>query len=166
MQASIYQDVIGFQAAGQAHSLGARFLDCSQHRAARLEGIFERVILRFREDLLRCLAQEPPGPARHLRAYVRCVCEHALSRRRGHRTAAQVLTRARFQNIWIDFVDEVCAGDSVDDGIAQQCRSMAEDLWVIHVLVEPMETHRILGIREHLLSLSEQQGSHEPHRVN
>src|SRR5256885_16537036 len=78
MQASIYQDVIGIQAAGQAYSLGSRFQECSQHRAVRLETIFELVILKFREDLLQALAEEPPGPARHLRAYVRCVCDHAL----------------------------------------------------------------------------------------
>lgn len=75
MQASIYQDVIGIQAAGQAYSLGSRFQECSQHRAVRLETIFELLILKFREDLLQALAEEPPGPARHLRAYIRCVCD-------------------------------------------------------------------------------------------
>lgn len=166
MQASIYQDVIGIKATGQAYSLGARFHDCSPHRAARLEWIFELVILKFREDLLRALAEEPPGRARHLRAYVRCVCEHALSRQRGQKTAAQLLTRARFQNIWLDFVDEVCAGDQVPEDIAQQCRAMVEDLWVIHVLVEPMAPQRIAGVREHLLLLCGNDGPHEPHRIN
>lgn len=166
MQASLYQDVIGIKAAGQAYSLGARFHDCGPHRAARLERIFERVILTFREDLLQVLADEPAGPARHMRAYVRCVCAHALSRQRGQKTAAQLLTRARFQNIWLDFVDEVCAGDQVPEDIAQQCRAMVEDLWVIHVLVEPMAPQRIAGVREHLLMLCGNDGQHESHRLN
>lgn len=166
MQASIYQDVIGIQAAGQAYSLGSRFQECSQHRAVRLETIFELVILKFREDLLQALAEEPPGPARHLRAYVRCVCEHALSRQRGQKTAAQLLTRARFQNIWFDFVDAACADDLVSEDIALQCRAIVEDLWVIHVLVEPMAPQRITGIREHLLSLCGNDGNHESHRIN
>lgn len=166
MQGSIYQDVIGIKAAGQAYSLGARFQDCSLHRAARLEAIFERVILQFREELLQVLAGEPPGPARHLRAYVRCVCAHALSRRRGQKTAAQLLTRARFQNIWFDFVDAACADDLVPEDIALQCRAMVEDLWVIHVLVEPMAAQRIAGVREHLLSLCGNDANHEPHRFN
>ncbi len=68
MPASIYQDVIGIQAAGQAYSLGSRFQECSQTRPVRLADICGVRYRQFRHASRQARAEEtavarPPPPA-------------------------------------------------------------------------------------------------------
>lgn len=101
----------------------------SLHRKARTDAAFDLVLLGFRRGLLAVLDGEPPGPARHLRAYVACVCELARRRHRSQRTAARLLWQAEYRTIWDDFVNQACADDTLDERLAQRCRSWAETRW-------------------------------------
>ncbi|RYF23881.1 MAG: hypothetical protein EOO33_13060, partial [Comamonadaceae bacterium] len=92
-------------------------------RQARLDSLFVRALGSMRAQWLQALATEPPVPARHLRAYVRSVCDQALQPRTRPSSLLQLLVRPQYQAIWCDFVAEACAGDSVDHDLSMQCRA-------------------------------------------
>ena len=124
---------------------------------------FDQVVLGLRQDLLQQLQQEPAGHARHLRAYVRCVCARLLYGRQWAADAAFVLTCQRYKDIWRDFVEEVCANDLIDEGVSWRCRSAVEALWLAHALLEPLPPERIVMVRENLLYLCGTEASDEPY---
>lgn len=123
------------------------------HRTARADRAFELLVRAFRHDLLRALAEEPAGPARHVRAYLRSVCDDALRHPRAGRNAARLLLLPAYQQVWLDFVDEACAGDGVNGGLSRRCRSAAEGLWLDQVLRQSPARQDIALARDHLLSL-------------
>lgn len=124
---------------------------------------FDALVLDFRQALLQLLREEPEGPARHLRAYVRCVCAQLLYGRQWAEQAAFVLTRRHYKDIWLDFVEEMCASDLVDEGVSWRCRSAVEALWLAHGLLEPLAPERIIVIRETLLRMCESDFGDEPY---
>lgn len=127
---------------------------------------FEALVLDFRQALLQRLGEEPEGRARHLRAYVRCVCAQLLYGRQWAEQAAFVLTRRHYKDIWLDFVEEMCANDLVDEGVSWRCRSAVEALWLAHGLLQPLAPERIVMVRENLLLLCESEPGDEPHSAH
>ncbi|WP_311221100.1 MULTISPECIES: hypothetical protein [unclassified Acidovorax] len=115
---------------GDAHRVGiARPLAllCAS-RQARLDAVFERLIRAFRAKWLSALATEAPGPARHVRAYVRSVCDCALQHSGAQELALQLLMQPCYQTIWHDFVAEACAQYTADHDPSQHCRAAVEGL--------------------------------------
>ena len=53
------------------------------HHRARLDALFERTVRAFRQAMVVALDTEPPGDARHLRAYLRCCATTHYTHRRG-----------------------------------------------------------------------------------
>ena len=117
---------------GDAHRVGSArplALLCAS-RQARLDAVFERLIRAFRAEWLSALATEAPGPARHVRAYVRSVCDCALQHPRARARALQLLMQPCYQTIWRDFAAEACAQDTADHDLSQRCRAAVEGLWL------------------------------------
>lgn len=144
---------------------------CSASREARLDALFEQLVRAFRADLMSALVHEPAGPARHLRAYLRRVCD-ALVRLapRRQRLALLLLTRPRYHDIWCDFVAEACAGDTFDHDLSHRCRAAVDALWLrqaahaVHaagdcehddLAAAPFTKQSAAAIRDYLLSLSD-----------
>ena len=61
------------------------------HHRARLDALFERTVRAFRQAMVVALDTEPPGDARHLRAYLRCLCDNALHPPKGQLAAAALM---------------------------------------------------------------------------
>lgn len=127
---------------------------------------FDALVLDFRQALLQLLHEEPEGRARHLRAYVRCVCAQLLYGRQWAEQAAFALTHRHYKDIWRDFVEEMCASDLVDEGVSWRCRSAVEALWLAHGLLQPLAPERIVLVRENLLLLCESESRDEPHSAH
>ena len=123
------------------------------HRRARLDMLFDRVLLSFRRSLVAAMDHEPPGPARHLRAYLRCVCAYALAQPGRQHTVAWLLLDAENRAIWRDLVDEGCADDLLHDDLSRHCRCAVEQLWLAQVLWVPCSADEITAARDRLLSL-------------
>lgn len=91
------------------------------------EEVFDDYVADFRRFLDPALAAEPRGPARHLRAYVRAMgASMAALQRHQRRALASVLGDPQYAAIWSDFVDEMCATDSVDFAMHGMCRDAIE----------------------------------------
>ena len=137
----------------------------SLRREARLEHVFVLLLRAFRSAMLIALEDEPPGPARHVRAYVRTVCEYTQRLPRAHARALNLLQIAAHKEIWDEFVDEACANDEVAIELSVHCRSTVERLWLLHATqwphrsLEPPDSdasrERIRTTRDRLLALSE-----------
>ncbi|GKS85100.1 hypothetical protein AVMA1855_13130 [Acidovorax sp. SUPP1855] len=93
------------------------------------EEVFDDYVADFRRFLDDALAAEPCGPARHLRAYLRAMgASLAALRSHQRRAVAAVLGDPRYAAIWSDFVEEMCATDSVDLATHRVCRYAIEGL--------------------------------------
>ena len=115
------------------------------------------------------LDTEPPGDARHLRAYLRCLCDNALHPPKGQLAAAALMAHGRYQAIWADFIGEACAYDACDALLSRRCREAAQTLWMQQALQRHANPQRITQMKDHLLALTNRpQHSlapwpHEPH---
>ena len=154
----------------QSHPGIARRLHSPQaHHRARLDALFERTVRAFRQAMVVALDTEPPGDARHLRAYLRCLCDNALHPPKGQLVAAALMAHGRYQAIWADFIGEACAYDACDALLSLHCRAAAQTLWMQQALQRHANPQRIARIKDHLLALTERpQHSlapwpHEPH---
>ncbi len=119
------------------------------------EEVFDDYVADFRRFLDHALAVEPCGPARHLRAYLRAMGA-SLAALRGHqrRAVAAVLGDARYSGIWSDFVEEMCAADSVDFATHRVCRYAIEGLRLDLVQGRVSGAGSIGPLVERLLSLT------------
>ena len=154
----------------RGHPRIARRLHSAQaHHRARLDALFERTVRAFRQAMVVALATEPPGAARHLRAYLRCLCDNARHQPKGQRAAAALMAHGRYQAIWTDFIGEACAYDACDVPLSLHCRAAAQALWVQQALLRRADTQRIAQMKDHLLALTERpqhslaHWPHEPH---
>ncbi len=114
----------------------ARCLACGALRQFPVrDTVFERLVARFRGDLLAALHSEPDGPARHLRAYVRSIqaqALHAPAHPGRPARGALLLGSPPYRMIWSEFAEEVCAGDAFDPARSAAVRHAAEALWYKH----------------------------------
>lgn len=95
-----------------------------------LDALFEHLFNAFVAQYEACLADEPPGPARHIRAYVRASCAQSPETRRDGRAAVMLaLGEARYQARWAELMERVGAADTLDRGTALACRLAADGLW-------------------------------------
>lgn len=140
-----------------------RHADLSRASVPPLDARFDALVLDFRQDLLQRLGEEPDGPARHLRAYVRCICARLLHGRQWAADSAFALTRRHYKDIWLDFVEEMCAHDTLDEGVSWRCRAAVEALWLAHALLQPLAPERIIRVRDNLLHLCATESSDEPY---
>lgn len=126
---------------------------------SHLDGPFERFLAEFRAFLDEALDIEPHGPAKHIRAYVRAMCAHAMTANDRSRLSVQSLMRIpRYQAVWSEFVDEVCGADSVDQEVLQTCRYAAEGLWYALIFGGTEKSSRVEDVKNFLLSLTQQSG--------
>lgn len=139
------------------------------HHRARLDALFERTVQVFRQAMVAALDTEPMGDARHLRAYLRCLCDNALHPPKGRLAAAALMTDGRYQAIWADFIGEACAYDACDALLSLHCRAAAQTLWIQQALQRHANPQRISQMKDHLLALTERpqhslaHWPHEPH---
>lgn len=140
--------------------------------------MFERLLAHFRGDLLWALHNEPDGPTRHLRAYVRSIQAHAVRPARPGR-GALLLGRPPYRMIWSEFADELCASDVLDPAQSAAVRHAAEALWYQHARASSSSTtihataaFDALGALLHALGASREPPMtqttaphHEPHRA-
>mgnify|MGYP006186580341 CR=1 FL=1 len=76
------------------------------------------------------LQDEPAGPARCTRAYVKASRANALDvARTGRATVLLALGDPAYQARWSRFLQEACAADTLDAGTQLACRLAADGLW-------------------------------------
>ena len=121
-----------------------------------LDELFEYHVSLFRHALEEALGAEAPGPARHVRAYVRAVCVSAMAMGPNERAAvASLMCAPEYRVIWSDFIDEVCSGDAVDPATQMACRYAAEGLWLDHALERVSGPDHVADVLNSLLALTD-----------
>lgn len=95
-----------------------------------LDALFDQLFGGFVLQFEGALAQEPDGPARRIRAYVKASRANALDvARTGRATVLLALADPAYQARWSRFLQEACAADTLDAGTQLACRLAADGLW-------------------------------------
>lgn len=124
-------------------------------KQALLDALFEHFLGEFRKHLQDVLEDEPHGPARHIRAYVRATCISALAMAHGPRAAVLLLLEnSTYQRIWSEFVDELFSTDSIPEELLLTCRYAADGLWFGHVIEGRSKKKCVVAVRDYLLHLT------------
>jgi len=95
-----------------------------------LDALFDQLFAGFVAQYELALAQEPTGPARHVRAYIRASRANALDvARTGRATVLLALGDAQYQARWSRFLNETLSTDTLDAATLLACRLAADGLW-------------------------------------
>lgn len=95
-----------------------------------LDALFDHLFGAFVALYEARLADEPPGPARHIRAYVKASSANSAETRLDGRAAVLLtLGDARYQARWAELMERVLAADTLDRGTLLACRLAADGLW-------------------------------------
>lgn len=95
-----------------------------------LDALFEQLFTGFVAQYDEALAQEPPGPARNIRAYVKASRRNALDvARTGRATVLLAMADEQYQARWSRFLHQACSADTLEPGTLLACRLAADGLW-------------------------------------
>jgi AcrR family transcriptional regulator len=95
-----------------------------------LDALFDQLFASFVAQYELALAQEPAGPARRMRAYVKASRRNALDvAHSGRATVLLALGDEQYQARWSRFLDETLAPDTLDGATLLACRLAADGLW-------------------------------------
>lgn len=121
-----------------------------------LDALFEQLFAGFVAQYEIALAQEPPGPARHTRAYLQASRRNALDvARTGRATVLLALADAQYQQRWSRFLQEACAADTLDPATLLACRLAADGLWYSLVFGPTPAPAEVDAALQRLLRLTE-----------
>ncbi len=95
-----------------------------------LDALFDQLFAGFVAQYELALAQEPAGPARRMRAYIKASRANALDvARTGRATVLLALGDEQYQARWSRFLNEALSADTLDAGTLLACRLAADGLW-------------------------------------
>ncbi len=121
-----------------------------------LDALFEHLFQGFMALYESSLADEPPGPARHIRAYVRASCAQTPeSRRDGRALVMLALGETRCQVRWAEFTERLRAADTLERGTQLACRLAADGLWYGLVCGPVPSDEDVAAARQRILQLTE-----------
>lgn len=157
--------------AGQASADTNRHTYSGHHRP-ELDAVFERMLVVFRRVVDQMLVSEPAGPAQTLRAFVRAACASAIHLPQDQKDKLGLLLQTPlYQEIWIEYFDEACTCDHVEEYAIVTCRLTLEGLWRDFILHGKGHPKHFLRTRDYLLSLTNSGNTvspnihHAPHRT-
>ena len=100
-----------------------------------LDGLFTSLFDGFAQRYAEVLAQEPAGPARCIRAYVRSAYDDSLEvQRNGRALVLCAIASEIYQQRWSQFLEQALADDHLDPAIQLTCRLFADGLWFSQVI--------------------------------
>jgi hypothetical protein len=126
------------------------------HEEPFKDALLEHCMLAIRAYLGQVLDDEPKGPARYLRGYIRALCL-CISGEPSSTLGAisMVFKTPAYRRTWFDFIDEACAMDEADASLQMTCRFAVEGLCTHHFLVAPVAPSDIEYVQDRLLALTE-----------
>jgi hypothetical protein len=157
--------------AGKSSVNTNRHAHSGQHRL-ELDALFERTLVEFRRVVDQMLVSEPAGPAQTLRAFVRAACACGIHLPQDQKDKLGLLLQTPlYQEIWIEYFDEACACDLVEENTIVTCRLAIDGLWHDSILYGKGGPKHFLRTRNYLLSLTNSGNTvspfihHAPHRT-
>ena len=121
-----------------------------------LDALFDQLFSGFVEQFEAALRDEPDGPARCMRAYVKASRANALDvAHTGRATVLLALGDASYQARWLRFLHEACAADTLDAGTLLACRLAADGLWYSLVFGPTPSAAEVDAALDRILQLTE-----------
>lgn len=123
-------------------------------KQAMLDALFDHLMARFVAALNASLNEEPAGPHRKLRAYIKTVSQAVESAADAQEAAALLMLDPKYQVQHTKLVDEFCRSDATEAGLALSCRYAMDGLWHVQAFSRrPHPAHAVTQVRDCLLSL-------------
>ncbi|MGG4775957.1 TetR/AcrR family transcriptional regulator [Alcaligenaceae bacterium 429] len=121
-----------------------------------LDALFDHVYEGFEELYNDALAQEPEGPARHIRAYVIAASRSGSEEKLwGQTLVLLAVGNANYQARWQRSLEDIAKADSLDPGKQLACRLFADGLWYSLVIGPDHHMDHVQSALQHILSLTE-----------
>ncbi len=122
-------------------------------KQALLDGLFEALFESFAVLYKDALSQEPDGPARHVRAYVRAAaCDNERTRSDGRALILLAIGNPKYQQDWAGFLGQMFQADTMESATKIACRLFADGIWFSLVLGPHLgKTEREAAIHKILL---------------
>lgn len=99
-----------------------------------LDALFDHVYDCFEQLYQDALAQEPAGPAQHIRAYVIAASRSGAEEKQwGQSLVLLAVSSPHYQARWQQSLEQIAQADSLDPSVQLACRLFADGLW--HSLV-------------------------------
>lgn len=121
-----------------------------------LDALFDQLFAGFVAQYELALAQEPAGPARRIRAYIKASRSNALDvARTGRATVLLAMGDEQYQERWSRFLHEAGEADTLDSATRLACRLAADGLWYSLVFGPVPDAAEVDAALQRILQLTE-----------
>lgn len=121
-----------------------------------LDALFEHVYECFEQLYIEALAEQPAGPARHIRAYVMAASRSGSEEKLwGQTLVLLAVSNTNYQSRWQHDLEKISQSDALAPSKQLACRLFADGLWYSLVVGPNHHMQHLQHALDHILFLTE-----------